>query len=152
MQSGQNFALGGFGARGVLGAFGAHGLLRAAPLATNCWPEAPRGGGGAGVVGVLGPAESPPPPWYTLHVANKTLWSVVCQDAMDLGIGGTFRERYFCGLSFDCDSDTLASSVNSRRQKYDGGCTRERKAIGSLPLGIEENIEATSWRQYGCGV
>ena len=30
-------------------------------MATNCWPEAPRGGG-AGVVGVLEPAESPPPP------------------------------------------------------------------------------------------
>ena len=56
--SGQIFPLGGFGAHGVSGAFGAHGLLRAAPLATNCWPEAPRGGGG-GVVGVLGPAELP---------------------------------------------------------------------------------------------
>ena len=31
-------------------------LLKAAPLATNCWPEAPKGGGG---VGALGPAESP---------------------------------------------------------------------------------------------
>ena len=40
-----------------LGAFGACWLI---PLTTNCRPEAPRGGGG-GVVGVLGPAESPPP-------------------------------------------------------------------------------------------
>ena len=48
VQSGQNFPLGGFGARG---------LLRVAPLASNCWPEAPWGGGG-----VPGPAESPPPP------------------------------------------------------------------------------------------
>ena len=45
VQSGQNFPLGGFGAHAAAGAFGAHGLLRAAPLATNCWPEAPRGGG-----------------------------------------------------------------------------------------------------------
>ena len=47
-----------------------HGRLRATPLATNCWPEAPRGGGGgAGVVGVLGPAEPPPPPgWRRLVV------------------------------------------------------------------------------------
>ena len=58
VQSGQNFPLGGFGAHGASGAFGAHGLLRAAPLATNCWPEAPRAGRG---VGVLGPAESPSP-------------------------------------------------------------------------------------------
>ena len=56
VQSGQKFPLGGFGAHGESGAFGAHGLVRAAPLATNCWPEAPRGGGGAG------PTESPPPP------------------------------------------------------------------------------------------
>ena len=48
VQSGQNFPLGGFGACGASGAFGAHGLLRAAPLATNCWPPAPRGGGGHG--------------------------------------------------------------------------------------------------------
>ena len=27
-------------------ALGAHGRLRATPLATNCWPKAPRGGGG----------------------------------------------------------------------------------------------------------
>ena len=36
----------------TLGPFGAHGLLRAAPLATDCWLEAPRevwgGGGGQG--------------------------------------------------------------------------------------------------------
>ena len=39
---------------------------RAAPLATNCWPEAPFGGaGGGGGVGVLEPADAPvghPPP------------------------------------------------------------------------------------------
>ena len=46
VQSGQTFPLGGFGAHGASGAFSAHGLLRAAPLATNCWPEAPQGGGG----------------------------------------------------------------------------------------------------------
>ena len=46
VQSGQNFHLGSFGAHGASGAFGAHGLLRAAPLATKCWPEAPGGGGG----------------------------------------------------------------------------------------------------------
>ena len=62
VQSGQNFPSGGFGARGALGTFDARGLLRAAPLAANCWPEAPWGGGGAGVVGVLGTAEFPPPP------------------------------------------------------------------------------------------
>ena len=66
VQSGQNFPLGGFGAHGASGTFGAHGRLRATPLATNCWPEAPKGGGegggGAGVVGVLGPTELPPPP------------------------------------------------------------------------------------------
>ena len=66
VQSGQKFPLGGFGAHGALGAFGAHGLVRAAPLATNCWPEAPWGGGGG--VGVLGPTESPPP-----HVCNACL-------------------------------------------------------------------------------
>ena len=43
LQSGQNFPLGGFGAHGALGAFGARGLLRAAPLATSCWPQAPWG-------------------------------------------------------------------------------------------------------------
>ena len=37
VQNGQNFPS---------GAFGAHRLLQAAPLATNCWPEAPWGGGG----------------------------------------------------------------------------------------------------------
>ena len=37
MQNGQKFPS---------GAFGAHGLLKAAPLATNCWPEAPKGGAG----------------------------------------------------------------------------------------------------------
>ena len=41
-----------------LGAFGARWLLGPIPLTTNCRPEAP---GGGGVVGVLGPAESPPP-------------------------------------------------------------------------------------------
>ena len=41
------------------GVFGAHERLRATPLATNCWPAAPKGGGG--VVGVLGRMESPPP-------------------------------------------------------------------------------------------
>ena len=46
VQSGQNFPLGTFGAHGALGTFGAHGLLRAAPLATNRWPEAPKEGGG----------------------------------------------------------------------------------------------------------
>ena len=46
VQSGQIFPLGGFVAHGASGTFGAHGLLRAAPLATNCWPEAPRGGQG----------------------------------------------------------------------------------------------------------
>ena len=59
VQNGQNLTLGAFGAHGPLGAFGAYGLLRAAPLATNCWPEAPRGGGG--VVNVLGPTELAPP-------------------------------------------------------------------------------------------
>ena len=48
VQSGQNFPSGTFGVHGASGAFGAHGRLRATPLATNCWPEAPRGGGGEG--------------------------------------------------------------------------------------------------------
>ena len=39
-----------------VGVQSAHGFLRAAPLATNCWPE----GGGGGAVGVLGPAEPLP--------------------------------------------------------------------------------------------
>ena len=43
------------------GAFGAHWLLGFTPLTTNYWPEAPWGEG-AGVVGVLGPTESRPPP------------------------------------------------------------------------------------------
>ena len=47
MQSGQNFPLGTFGAHGALRAFGAHGRLGTAPLATNCWSEAPRWGGGS---------------------------------------------------------------------------------------------------------
>ena len=47
---GGSFPQGTFGVHGASGAFGAHGRLRATPLATNCWPEAPRGGGGgAGV-------------------------------------------------------------------------------------------------------
>ena len=50
VQSGQKFPS---------GAFGAHGLLRPASLTINCRLEAPRG---RGVVGVIGPAESPPPP------------------------------------------------------------------------------------------
>ena len=41
VQSGQNFPLGGFGAHGASGTFSAHGLVRAALLATNCWPQAP---------------------------------------------------------------------------------------------------------------
>ena len=51
VQNGQKLPSGAFGAREALGAFGAHGLLRPAPLATNCWPEAPwrRGRGGRGV-------------------------------------------------------------------------------------------------------
>ena len=46
VQSGQTFPSGAFGAHGASDAFGAHGLLRAAPLASNCWSEAPWGGGG----------------------------------------------------------------------------------------------------------
>ena len=54
---------GAFGAHRAWDAFGGHGLLRAAPLATNCWLEAPLGGGGgAGVFGVLRQAESRLPP------------------------------------------------------------------------------------------
>ena len=49
----------GSGACGQLGALGTHRLLRPVPLTTNCWPEAPLGGGGGGV-GVLGPAELHP--------------------------------------------------------------------------------------------
>ena len=61
VQIGQNFPQGTFGVHGALGALGAHGRLGATPVATNGWPKAPwGGGGGAGVVGVLGPAESPP--------------------------------------------------------------------------------------------
>ena len=46
VQIGQNFPSGTFGVHGASGALGAHGRLRATPLATNCWPKAPRGGGG----------------------------------------------------------------------------------------------------------
>ena len=46
VQIGQNFPSGTFGVHGASGALGAHGSLRATPLATNCWPKAPRGGGG----------------------------------------------------------------------------------------------------------
>ena len=44
VQSGQKSLSGTFGARGASAAFSAHGLPRPAPLATNCWPEAPCGG------------------------------------------------------------------------------------------------------------
>ena len=50
----------GSGACGQLGAFSAHRLLGPVPLTTKCWPEAPLGG--EGIVGVLGPLGSPPPP------------------------------------------------------------------------------------------
>ena len=56
VQSGQIFPSAAFGGHGELGAFGAHGLLRAAPLATNCWPWWV-----GGVASVLGPEEPPPP-------------------------------------------------------------------------------------------
>ena len=64
---------GGMGGRvqgGAIGGGGGGGLLRVGwgggsrwgDLGGACWPKAPRGGGGGGgVVGVLGPAESPPP-------------------------------------------------------------------------------------------
>ena len=68
VQIGLNFPSSGFGAHGALVAVGAHELLRGAPLATNCWPGAPRGGGK--VVGFLGPAQSPPPPPEVVHVAR----------------------------------------------------------------------------------
>ena len=48
VQSGQNFPLGTFSAHGASRAPGADGRLGAAPLATNCWLEAPKGGGGGG--------------------------------------------------------------------------------------------------------
>ena len=48
VQSGQIFREGTFGVNGASGAFGARGRLRATPLATNYWPEAPWGGGGGG--------------------------------------------------------------------------------------------------------
>ena len=69
-QNGRNLTLGAVGAHGASGTFGAQGLLRAAPLATNCWPEAPKGGGG-GLVGVLGPVESPPSPLPCKQAALK---------------------------------------------------------------------------------
>ena len=46
VQIGQNFPQGTFGVHGASVALGAHGRLGATPLATNCWPKAPRGGGG----------------------------------------------------------------------------------------------------------
>ena len=52
-----------------LGAFGARWLLGLIPMTTNCRPEAPWGGGG--LVGVLGPAESPPP--WLLVACDATL-------------------------------------------------------------------------------
>ena len=74
MQSGQNIPSSTFVAHGASRALGAHGCLGAAPLATNCWPKAhgERGGGG-GVVGVQGPAESPPPPKGTFHGPHKSI-------------------------------------------------------------------------------
>ena len=49
-QSGQHFPSCACGAYRASDAFGAYGLLREAPLATNCWPEAPSGGGGGELV------------------------------------------------------------------------------------------------------
>ena len=46
LQIGQNFPSGTFGVHAASDALGAHGRRRATPLATNCWPKAPRGGGG----------------------------------------------------------------------------------------------------------
>ena len=59
VQSGRNFPQGTFGVHGASGAFGAHGRLRATPLATNCWPEAPRGGRGKVCVGGGGSLYAP---------------------------------------------------------------------------------------------
>ena len=41
MQSEQNFSLCTFCAHGASGTFGAQGVLKAAPLTTNCWSQAP---------------------------------------------------------------------------------------------------------------
>ena len=46
VQNGQKLTLGAFGAHGLSGFFGAPRLLRPVPLTTNCWLEAPWGGGG----------------------------------------------------------------------------------------------------------
>ena len=82
VQSGQNFPLGGFGSHEASGAFGAHGLLRAGPLATNCWPEAPCGGGQGGSRGSWRPRTRAPPRDYTVpkttadlsHLIKWTAW------------------------------------------------------------------------------
>ena len=62
------------------GTFGAHERRRAEPSATNCWPEAIVGGWGGAVAGVLGSAESAPPP----GAANiRLLHSVYLQSMSD---------------------------------------------------------------------
>ena len=55
-------------------------------MATNCWPKAPKGG--AGVVGVLGPVESPPPPGVVKWGArNETVMEAEASTLGDNRIG-----------------------------------------------------------------
>ena len=82
MQSGQKFPSGGFGAHGASGPFGAHGLLRAAPLPTKCWTEAPTGGGGeGGLLASLDPWSHPPP---VALLKNKRINAFICSSASGL--------------------------------------------------------------------
>ena len=67
VQSGPNSPSGTFGVHGASGAFGAHRQPRVTPLATNCWPEAPGGGGGSWRPRSRGIAPPPPGRRCTAH-------------------------------------------------------------------------------------
>ena len=79
VQSGQNFPSGTFGAHGASRVFGAHGRLRAAPLATNCWPEAPGGGGGSWCPRTSG---APPPPPRGVVFGHAARYFAACTPRM----------------------------------------------------------------------
>ena len=105
VQSGQIFPSSTFDAHGASRAFGAHGCLGAAPLATNCWPEAPRGGG---VVGILGPAESPPPLGRYLRTLHEILFNLSSRHCI----------ARCCGRSYPCAS-LCSNQLCLRRRTLD---------------------------------
>ena len=74
VQIGQNFPYGTIGVHGASGAFGAHRRLRATTLATNCWPEAPGGGGASWRPETRG-VPPPPPGGFPLPQVGKVATS-----------------------------------------------------------------------------